>query len=173
MVNRKQLVFFLVLIFGLASNASAALNVGYVNAARLLEDAPQARAATQTLKEEFSPRQDSMLELQNTLKKMQERLTRDAAIMSESERKKLGLDILARKRELQRSQDAFREDFNIRRNDALGKVQDLIKGAIEKVGKQSNYDHIFFDGISYANPELDVTDEVLKRLIKMTKSKVK
>lgn len=160
-----------VICFGYTASAVAELKIGYVNAARLLEEAPQAKDATRKLKEEFAPRNDSMMELQDTLKKMQDRLTRDAAIMSESERKKLGLDILARKRELQRTQDAFQEDVNIRRNDALGRVQETIKKAIEQVGKQSRFDLIFFDGISYANPDLDITDKVLSRLQSMSKTK--
>lgn len=165
------LFVMLVVTFGYAASASADLKIGYVNAARLLEEAPQAKDATKKLKDEFAPRSDSMMELQDTLKKMEDRMTRDAAIMSESERKKLGLDILARKRELQRTQDAFQEDVNIRRNDALGRVQETIKKAIEEVGKKSHFDMIFFDGISYANPDLDITDKVLERLQAMTKDK--
>ncbi|MBI1196044.1 MAG: OmpH family outer membrane protein [Gammaproteobacteria bacterium] len=167
----SSLFVMLIVCFGYAASASADLKIGYVNAARLLEEAPQAKDATKKLKDEFAPRNDSMMELQDTLKKMQDRLTRDAAIMSESERKKLGLDILARKRELQRTQDAFQEDVNIRRNDALGRVQETIKKAIEEVGKKSHFDMIFFDGISYANPDLDITDKVLDRLQAMTSAK--
>lgn len=161
----------LIVCFGCAATAQADLKIGYVNAARLLEESPQAKDATKKLKDEFAPRNESIQALQDTLKKMQDRLTRDAAIMSESERKKLGLDILARKRELQRTQDAFQEDVNIRRNDALGRVQETIKKAIEQVGKQSHFDLIFFDGISYANPDLDVTNQVLDRLQAMAKAK--
>ena len=174
-MKRIQSSLFVIVIvcFGYVASASADLKIGYVNAARLLEEAPQAKDATKKLKDEFAPRNDSMLELQGTLKKMQDRLTRDAAIMGEGERKKLGLDILARKRELQRTQDAFQEDVNIRRNDAIGRVQETIKQAIEEVGKKSHYDLIFFDGISYANPDLDITDQVLSRLQKISTSKKK
>ena len=38
--------------------------------------------------------------------------------MSETERRNVGLDVLARKRELRRMQEEFREDVNIRRNEA-------------------------------------------------------
>lgn len=108
-----------------------------------------------------------MIEAGKVLQRLQERLSRDAAIMSEEERKKLGLDIMTRKRELQRNQDAFREDVNIRRNDVITKIQDIIKQAINDVGKQGHYDLIFYDGISYANPDLEITDAVLDRLQSM------
>ena len=142
----------------------AGLRIGYVNAARLLDEAPQAKEATSRLKQEFAPREESLVEAGKALQKLQERMTRDAAIMSDEERKRLGLDIMARKRELQRNQDAFREDVNIRRNDAISQIQEIIKQAINEVGKQGHYDLIFYDGISYANPDLEITDKVLERL---------
>ena len=90
--------------------------------------------------------------------------------MSDSEQKKLQLDILSRKRELGRKQDELKEDFNMRRNDEIAKLQKLIKQAIEDVGREGNYDLIFYDGISFANPRLDITNEVLKRLGADTKN---
>ncbi len=111
----------------IAMPVSAGLKIGSVNAARLLEEAPQAKEATSRLKQEFAPREEAMVEAGKALQKLQEKMTRDAAIMSDEERKRLGLDIMARKRELQRNQDAFREDVNIRRNDAIGQIQEIIK----------------------------------------------
>jgi len=86
--------------------------------------------------------------------------------MSEDERKKQTLDILSRKRELRRMQDEFREDVNIRRNEAIGSLQELIKQTIEEIGGAQKFDLIFFDGIAYANSALDITDEVLVGLKK-------
>ncbi len=148
----------------IAMPVSAELKIGYVNAARLLDEAPQAKEATDRLKQEFAPREEAMVEAGKALQKLQEKMTRDAAIMSDEERKRLGLDIMARKRELQRNQDAFREDVNIRRNDAIAQIQEIIKQAINEVGEQGRYDLIFYDGISYANPELEITEQVLERL---------
>ncbi len=144
--------------------ALAEVKVGYVDAARLLEEAPQAKKATQRLKEEFAPREDEMIAIQNELKQLEERLNRDGAIMSEAERRRISMDILARKRELRRLQEDFREDINLRRNDAIGNLQQLIKQAIEEVGRKGKFDLIFYEGIAYANPELDITDRVLEGL---------
>ncbi len=147
-----------------ATTAWAEVKVGYVNAARLLEESPQALQATQRLKEEFAPREDEMIAAQSELKRLEERLERDGPVMSEAERKRLSLDILARKRELRRMQEDFREDINLRRNDAIGNLQQLIRQAIEEVGRKGKYDLIFYEGIAYANPELDITDIVLEGL---------
>jgi outer membrane protein len=150
-----------------ASPAVAAeLKLGYVDAVRLLEEAPQARDATKRLKEEFAPREDEIAKMSDQVKKMEDALARDGAVMSETERRNQGLDVMSRKRELRRLQEEFREDVNIRRNDALSGLQDLIKETIQEVGSAGGYDLIFFEGIAYANSKLDITDEILKGLTK-------
>lgn len=164
----KKMRYVIVLVSGLIPVlAFAEVKVGYVDAARLLEEAPQAKLASQRLKEEFAPREDEMIAIQNELKQLEERLNRDAAIMSEAERRRISLDILARKRELRRLQEDFREDINLRRNDAIGDLQQLIKQAIEEVGRKGKFDLIFYEGIAYANPALDITDQVLEGLKRM------
>ena len=151
----------------MVSTAHAAdLKLGYVDAMRLLDEAPQAKDATKKLKEEFAPREDEIARMQDQIKKMDDALARDGAVMSETERRNQSLNVLSRKRELQRMQEEFREDINIRRNDALSGLQDLIKETIQEIGASGGYDLIFFEGIAYANSKLDITDEVLKGLTK-------
>lgn len=146
--------------------AAADLRLGYVDAARLLDEAPQAKEATNRLKDEFASREEEISVAQDRIKRLEEALQRDGAVMSEEERKKQTLDILSRKRELRRMQDEFREDVNIRRNDAIGSLQGLIKQTIEEIGSAQRFDLIFFDGIAYANSALDITDQVLDGLKK-------
>ena len=153
------------------SLASAAeLKLGYVDAARLLDEAPQAGVASDMLKQEFATRENELIAAQQEIKKLEDKLTRDGVIMTESEQKKAEQDLLSRKRELRRKQEELKEDFNIRRNDEIGKLQTFIKRAIEEVGKEGKYDLIFYEGISFANPGLDITAKVLHRLGAETKN---
>jgi len=139
--------------------------VGYVNAARLLEEAPQAEVASKQLKNEFAPRENTILSLQEDITKKEDQLRRNADVMSESGRRKLERDMVAQKRELRRIQDEFREDLNFRRNEEIGKLQQLVKEIIETVGKDENYDLILFEGIAFANKRIDLTDKILGRLV--------
>jgi len=157
-------VLMLSLLLAAPVPASAELKLGYVDAIRLLEEAPQAREATQRLQREFASREEEIARAQEEVKRMEDSLARDSAVMSESERRNVGLDVLSRKRELRRMQEEFREDVNIRRNDALGGLQDLIKETIQEVGGSGGFDLIFFEGIAYANEALDITDDVLAGL---------
>ncbi len=164
---------FVLCVFSSVTVAAAGLKIGYVDTGRLLEVAPQAQAATAQLKKEFAPREDEMIIIQKDLKKLEDRLARDGAVMSEAERKRVGVDMLAKKRDFRRKQEEFREDINLRRNDAIGHLQLLIKQAIEKVGKDGKYDLILYEGIAFANPTLDITNIVLKELDKPGTAKSK
>ena len=164
---RTIYLLLLTTVLALASAGSALgqdLKMGYVNAARLLEEAPQAETATARLKEEFAPREEEIIRAQRELNDLEEQARRDADVMSESRLRSLERDILARKREVRRLQDEFRDDLNFRRNEEIGKLQQQVKEIIESMGKEENYDLILYEGIAYASPSVDLTDKILERL---------
>ncbi|HHJ40476.1 MAG: hypothetical protein AXA67_01105 [Methylothermaceae bacteria B42] len=140
------------------------IKIGFVNVARVLEKAPQAAKAKKKLEQEFSPRDKKLVAQQKELKKLEEKLARDAAVMSESERRKIEREILSKRRELQRAQEEFREDFNIRRNEELAKLQKQVFEAIKALAKEEKYDLLLTDGVVYASDKVDVTEKVQKKL---------
>lgn len=151
----------------LSSVALAELKLGYVNAALLLDRSPQAQKATSELKKEFSGRESDMIAANNEVIKMKKKLDRDGSIMSESKRKKLQVKILSHQRNLMRKDEALRQDVTIRRNEIMASLQILIRTAIDKVGNNGNYDIVFYEGIAYANPDLDISDLILDELKKL------
>lgn len=166
----KQLRLLLCLCLGawLGATATAAvaaeIKIGFVNAAEVLEKAPQADAARKRLEKEFSPRDKKLVAAQKTVRKLEEKLTRDGAIMSESERRKLERDILSQKRELKRTQEEFREDLNIRRNEAFDKLRRRVFEVINNIAKAEKYDLIVSDGVVYANETINITGKVVEKL---------
>lgn len=162
---KKYFYTLLVCLVGFSSTGYAAeLKLGFVNAAKILEEAPQAEAARNKLEKEFAPRDKSLVASQRGLKDLEDKLAKDGAVMSESERRKSERDIITQKRDLKRAQDEFREDFNIRRNEEFGKLQRLVYETIVALAKQDNYDLIVGDGAIYASDRVDITDRVLERL---------
>jgi outer membrane protein len=158
-------IWLLILVAMLpALPAHAELKIGYVNAARLLEEAPQAEAATQRLKKEFQPREDNLVSLKKELAQLDDQMRRNADVVSESERSKMDRDLREKQRDLRRLQDEFRDDLNFRRNEEIGKLQQLIKQIIEAAAKDEQYDLVLFDGIAFASPKIDLTDRILERL---------
>ena len=140
--------------------------IGAVNALRVLEQSPQADRARKAIEEEFAPRDKKLVAQQKEIKAMDDRLAKDGAIMSESERSKLERDIINRKRDLKREQDEFRDDFNFRRNEEFAKIQKDIVDAIQKVAIENKFDVVLSDGVIYASPKVDISNMVIEYLKK-------
>ncbi len=147
----------------------AELKIGFVNVPKVMEKAPQAEQAKKRLEKEFSPRDKQLVAQQKEIKKLEEKLTRDASVMGESERRNLERDIVGKKREAARSQQEFREDFNLRRNEELGKLQRRIYEAVKALAKEGSYDLLLTDGVIHASDKIDITSEIQSKLASMPK----
>jgi outer membrane protein len=77
-------------------------------------------------------------------------------------------DIMAKKRDAMRAQKEFSEDFNVRRNEELGKLQRRIIDAIKELAKEESFDLLLTDGVIYTNDDIDVTARVQAKLAKFT-----
>jgi len=161
----KQIIVASVLTIALVSSVQATeIKVGFVNVARILEKAPQAETAKIALEKEFSPRNKRLLASQKTIKKLDEKIVRDAKMMTESKLRKLQRDVLEKKRALKRDQEEFREDFNLRRNEELAKLQRLVFEAIKGLSEAEKFDLVLHDGVVYASSAVDITAKVQQRL---------
>ncbi|HSN71643.1 MAG TPA: OmpH family outer membrane protein [Steroidobacteraceae bacterium] len=163
--NRFLVVLALTLLAPFGA-AHAEIKVGVVNVARLLEEAPQAKAAMQALQDEFAPRQREIVEQQKDLRTKQEKLQRDAAVMAENERRNAERELREGERELARKQSEYLEDLNLRRNEELGKLQRSLLQEVQNFARSGNYDLVVGDGVLFARDSIDITAQVLAALQK-------
>jgi len=163
---KKKIALFLGLLF-VANVSYADLKVGFVNIPAVLEKAPQAEKAKKRLEQKFSPRDKQLVAQQKEIQSMEEKLTKDASVMSDSEKANLEKDILNKKRDAKRSQQEFSEDFNASRNEELGKLQRRIVEAVRAIAKDEEYDLLLTDGVIYAKDQIDITAQVQKKLSTM------
>jgi outer membrane protein len=163
----KQMVMGLALVSALSllpGMAAADLKIGFVDLAKLSENAPQIIAAQNKIDAEFSSREKELVELQRRVAKMEDDMSKNSSVLSESERSAKEREILGKRRELKRSQDEFRDDLNIRKNEMLRTVNAEIGKVIENFAKSEKYDLILAQGVMYAGSKVDITDQVLKKL---------
>lgn len=165
-VFRKHLAAAL---FGLSLMAPPAMaadtpSIAFVNTPQVLEQAPQAEAVRKTLQSEFSTRDAELVAEQKKLKALEEKMARESLTMSEEQKRKLEREILTQRRELKRARDEFAEDFNIRRNEELSRMQREIALSIVALAKEKGYDLILENGVVYASERVDITKEVIGRL---------
>ncbi len=160
-----NLVFLVPLLMAAAFGVNAAeLKVGYVNAVKVIEEAPQGEAALKKLEAEFGPRDKKLVAMQADVKKLEDALEKNGLLMKDAERRSKELEIVGLKRDLRRATQEFREDYNLRRNEELASLQKVVFKAIVEIAKQENYDLILHEGTIYASKRVDLTDRVLKKL---------
>ena len=147
-----------------SGGVSAEMKIGFVDTAKLMEAAPQVKAAQSKIESEFGPREKELVKLQREIQALDERMARDGTVMSESEKAKLEREILGKRRDLKRSQEEFRDDLNIRRNEVLAKLQKDMYEAVVTLAKEEKYDLIFSQGVVYSSDKVDITEDVLKKL---------
>jgi outer membrane protein len=163
---KTKIALFLGLMF-VANVSFADLKIGFVNIPAVLEKAPQAEKAKKRLEQKFSPRDKQLVAQQKEIQSMEEKLTKDASVMSDSEKANLEKDILNKKRDAKRSQQEFSEDFNASRNEELGKLQRRIVEAVREIAKKEDYDLLLTDGVIYSKPDFDITSQVQTKLSTM------
>ncbi len=161
---KKYIIFPLIGLALTSSFAFAELKIGVVNVPQVLAEAPQAEKARKDMEKEFSPRKNRLQASANEIRKLEENLNRDAAVMGAAERKKLENQIIKKTREAKRSEEELREDLNIRRNEIFGQLQKQVFEAIRALAQEGNYDLLLTDGVVYASDAVDVTAQILEKL---------
>lgn len=152
---------------GLSGVAAAEVKIGVVNVARIMEQAPQAEAASKQLEKRFSQRDAALGAERDAIRKLEEQLQRDGDIMAPGKRAELEKEVRERGREFKRSYDNFKEDVNIARNEELAKLQKQVLQAIAEIAEREQYDLIVTENVVYASKRVDLTEKVLGRLKEM------
>ena len=161
-----RLLTGLMLLAGLAWSgaASAELKIGYVNAVKVIEEAPQGEAALKKLEAEFGPRDKKLVEMQARIKEMEEGLSKNTLVLKDADRRALEHRLNIQRRELRRATQEFREDYNLRRNEELAALQKVVQRAIIEVARVERYDLILHEGVLFASGKTDITSKILKKL---------
>jgi outer membrane protein len=147
-----------------AAPAWAELKIGVVDYGRLVEESPQAKAALDSIRTEFTPRQRDLQNQQATLKAKEDRLQKDGATMSQDQRTNSEKDLRDSYRELQRKQSEVQDDFNARRNEEMSRLQKILIEQVRIYAKAQNFDLVIADGVIYTTPTIDITPAILAQL---------
>ena len=144
--------------------AQAEIKIGVVNATRLLQESPQAKAVQEALRNEFAPKQREIAAQQAALKAKQEKYEKDAPTMSAEQRAKSEKELRDGNREFTQKANDFQEDVNTRQNEELSRLQSAIVAEVQSYALSQKYDLVLTEGVLYANPSLDITAAVLAGL---------
>ena len=154
----------LVLVSSVAAAENHFYKIGFVNTARVLKEAPQARRVEERLKAEFEPRQAQIREKRQEIIAIEDRLKKDDGSLSGTEKRKLDREIRLKVSQLKFLEQEFREDQNLRRNEGIRDLQQVIAGVLEKLGDSGEFDLILTEGVSYVSGSVDITSQIIDML---------
>ena len=145
--------------------ASAETKIGVVDPTRLLEDSPQGKAASESMRAEFAPRQRTLQAQEQALKARQEKLQKDGATMTDDQRVRAEKELRDAARELERARGEFNDDATAKRNEEMSRLQKTLGEEVRSYAKAQNYDLILTgESVVYAAPAYDITPAILAAL---------
>lgn len=154
----------LLLSFAGALAAEEALRIAVIDPNRIVEESPQYEAARNLLSAEAQEREAELSSQQEDIERLENRLERDGPLMRTDEMTRLRNDIRARERRLRYAREELQADFALRQSDLRSKLVQQVEEVVAQVAKENGIDLILSEGIVYASPRADISDEVIDRL---------
>lgn len=161
--STKYIAMMSVCLLPVLSAYAQESKIGFVSTERIFREATPAKTAQAKIEQEFSRRDKDLQDIATRLKTMSDKLDKDAAVLSESDRSKRQRELADLDKDFQRKQREFREDLNQRRNEELAIVLERTNKVIKQIAEAEKYDIVFQEAV-YASPRIDITDKVLKAL---------
>lgn len=159
----RSILLLSALILSPVAAQDVALKIGFVNTARVLKEAPQARKVEERLKAEFGPREEQLKEKRQEILTMEEQLKTDTRLNANA-RRKLEREIRLKVSQLKFLEQEFREDQNLRRNEEIRELQQVISNVLKMQGDSGKFDLILTEGVSYVSERIDITSETIEML---------
>ena len=147
-------------------SAQSATRIGFVDPVRLIEQAPQGAKALESLEDEFRTRDEELKNLHDRVQAMEADLEKNILVMDATDAQTRQREIENLKRRLARSQQEAREDYNLRRNEELAKLQTLVRQVIVDLARDRGFDLVVEQAV-YVSDAVDITDQVLEVLEKL------
>lgn len=147
------------------------LRLGFVNFRRIMGTIPQLATIRSTLDEEFKAQQQSFQKAQDELTELEKKATQNH---SETDYDSYAQQLIAKRCEIAQQDAQFRDNYSVRRNEELAKLQNLVLDQIIGLAKEQGFDVILNDtGVIYVSEKADLTDLVIERLNKLATPNLK
>ena len=147
---------------------AGAEGLGYVDARRLIAQAPQGLDEVKKLEAEFAERSRELKGKLDGFKAQQQDLEKNGVLMTAEEVRAKTADLRELQRQLRRAQREYQEDYERRRSQGLSRLENMITEVIVAVAKRKKLD-VVLQQVVYASPKVDLTDQVLAELKKRYK----
>ena len=148
--------------------ASYAEKLAYVDARRLIDEAPQGKDEVKSLENTYSERNRELKARIEQFQLRETELQKNAVIMSSDELQAETAELRDLQRALQRDQQNYNEDYTRSRNQGLARLEKMISEVIIELAIKEEYDLVVQQAV-YASRNIDITDKVLEELNRIYK----
>ncbi|MCB1561016.1 MAG: OmpH family outer membrane protein [Xanthomonadales bacterium] len=138
--------------------------IAYVDMQRLIDSAPQVVAARARLQAEFAERDRALDVDASRLAELDDRIRREADLMSADDARALRQEADALRSSIQRTRERLSQELNTRIDQELDKAWPDIESSVAEYAREAGYDLVVGSPVIYASGRIDITDRVLDRL---------
>ncbi|MBP9837845.1 MAG: OmpH family outer membrane protein [Proteobacteria bacterium] len=160
----------LITTFSLALSASAAdFKIGYVDVQKVLTSSTSGKAAQKDFDSERKKLQEKINTQKVDFEKSQESYKKQKDSLSDKARAEKEEQIINSEKELKRSLQDAEESLRRKNMQLVGSLVEKIRKLVEEYAKEENYTMVLEkngQSIIYANTDLDITDEIVKKFDK-------
>jgi outer membrane protein len=157
---------FAVLMFALSFSAVAETKIAVVDLERALNEVSDGQVAKGKLQDEFKKKQDMLDKKQAELKKLQDSLQSKASVLTEKAKQEKAMEFQSKYAEAQQIYAETQQDFVKRQQEVMGDILKKMNPIVRDIAQKEGYSAVLnrTDAtVVYAQSNLDVTDEVIKR----------
>jgi len=159
-----KFIAVLFVLIGFSGITYAAGKIGFVDMETLINNSPQIRKAQSSITKEFEIQYSDIEQKESDLKLLEDRITKDGAIMTLSELSKLQERARILDRQVRRAKEDLKDAISIRNNQVLNNIQTELNDIVTQYAKDNGYDAILINAILYVSDEMDITQEILQIL---------
>lgn len=167
MRRTAPLLVLALMALALPGAAQTGPKIGYINSQQILEQAPGAAEASQQFEADLEQLRSRIQPATDSLEQMIQAYEAQALTLSPEAKQRREQAILAKREQVQRLAEQLDQQAGQRRAELVQPIMDKITQVIEEMRVEGNYAVIFdvaAGSIIAADPSLDLTDEVLRRL---------
>ncbi len=166
-VTKYVMPVLLLLLFASAGQAQTAVKIGYIDSQAILNQDPSARAAQQQFEQDMTRYRAEVDQMGQELQDLIDRYEQQSSMLSEEAKTNRQEEIRLKQTEYQQRISELEQQAGARQAELVQPVMERINGVIEDIRADGAYSMIFdvaAQGIIAADPALDLTAEVIRRL---------
>lgn len=140
--------------------------IAYIDYQHVASTSDEGKSATAKIQDLQKKKNDELLAKNKNLQAQQSKLTSGGSVMNEQARGQLEREIEKLQRELQFAQQDATEDINELTQQLQAEFAEKIGPIVEAIANEKGLHMVFAapGNIAWANPGLDISDDVVKRL---------